>query len=95
MSGQQQCSLIDRQQWFDLMADISRSFSPVVVFASGEARPNSSDRVRSASTRRTSRISSAVSYVTPEPTATEKVFENELKQELSTRKYRLYRHSYR
>ena len=69
------------------MADISRSFSPVVVFASGEARPNSSDRIRSASTRRTSRISSAVSYVTPEPTATnEKVFEKELKQELTTRK---------
>lgn len=53
------------------MVDIARVFSPVVVFASGEARPQSSDRIRSASnkrissasTRRTSRVSSAVSTV--------------------------------
>lgn len=53
------------------MVDIARVFSPVVVFASGDARPQSSDRIRSASTkrissastRRTSRVSSAVSTV--------------------------------
>jgi hypothetical protein len=53
------------------MVDIARVFSPVVVFASGEARPQSSDRIRSASTkrisspstRRTSRVSSAVSTI--------------------------------
>jgi len=53
------------------MVDIARVFSPVVVFASGETRPQSSDRIRSASTkrissastRRTSRVSSAVSTV--------------------------------
>ena len=53
------------------MVDIARVFSPVVVFASGEARPQSSDRIRSASTkrissastRRNSRVSSAVSTV--------------------------------
>jgi len=53
------------------MVDITRVFSPVVVFASAEARPQSSDRIRSASakrisspgTRHTSRISSAVSTV--------------------------------
>ena len=82
MSGQQSSPIGS-----GTMADISRGFSPVVVFNSGEARPNSSDRVRSASTRRTSRISSAVSYVSPEPAANnEKIFEKELKQELSTRR---------
>jgi hypothetical protein len=53
------------------MVDITRVFSPVVVFASAEARPQSSDRIRSASTKhisspsthRTSRVSSAVSTV--------------------------------
>jgi hypothetical protein len=53
------------------MVDIARIFSPVVVFASSEARPQSSDRIRSASakrissssTRHTSRVSSAVSTV--------------------------------
>lgn len=53
------------------MVDIARVYSPVVVFDSSEARPQSSDRIRSASTkrissastRRTSRVSSAVSTV--------------------------------
>ena len=53
------------------MVDIARVFSPVVVFPSSEARPQSSDRIRSASakrvssasTHRTSCISSAVSTV--------------------------------
>jgi hypothetical protein len=53
------------------MVDIARVFSPVVVFASSEARPQSSDRIRSTSakrissagTRHTSRVSSAVSTV--------------------------------
>jgi hypothetical protein len=83
------------------MVDIARVFSPVVVFASGEARPQSSDRIRSASTKRissgrTSRVSSAVStiesidgsharHVTNEVTD-EKDLETELKEELTTRK---------
>ena len=53
------------------MADIARVFSPVVVFTSSEARPQSSDHIRSASTKRissgstrhTSRVSSAVSTI--------------------------------
>lgn len=53
------------------MVDIARNFSPVVVFPSSEARPQSSDRIRSASakrvssgsTHRTSRVSSAVSTI--------------------------------
>lgn len=54
------------------MVDIARVFSPVVVLESGEARPKSSDRIRSASAKRISsaetrrtppRVSSAVSTV--------------------------------
>ncbi|CAF2747926.1 unnamed protein product [Rotaria sp. Silwood2] len=53
------------------MVDIARVYSPVVVFPSSEARPQSSDRIRSASakrisspsTHRTSRVSSAVSTI--------------------------------
>jgi hypothetical protein len=86
------------------MADISRVFSPVVVFTSDEARPRSTDRIRSASgkrivsgnTRRTSRVSSAVStienntnshsrYVTPDR-KDDDVLEINLQQELNTRK---------
>jgi hypothetical protein len=90
------------------MVDIARVFSPVVVFASSEARPQSSDRLRSASTKRissasthrTSRVSSAVStvesndsgnharYITNEIND-EKDLETELKEELTTRKYRI------
>ncbi|CAF0806928.1 unnamed protein product [Adineta steineri] len=53
------------------MVDIARVFSPVVVLDSSEARPKSTDRIRSASdkrissadTHRISRISSAVSTI--------------------------------
>ncbi|CAF0864620.1 unnamed protein product [Adineta ricciae] len=44
------------------MVDIARVFSPVVVLESGEARPKSSDRIRSASAKR---ISSAGTRRTP------------------------------
>ncbi|UJR25363.1 hypothetical protein I4U23_006713 [Adineta vaga] len=85
------------------MVDIARVFSPVVVLESSEARPKSSDRIRSASTkrrlssaetRRTPRVSSAVStieinnqiqgrYFTNAIT-NENDFERELKEELKT-----------
>lgn len=92
------------------MADIARAFSPVVVFASGDARPQSSDRIRSASTkrissastRRTSRVSSAVSTIENDGDThsrylqhNSKVLETDLKQELTTRKQSLYGFSFR
>ena len=53
------------------MVDIARVFSPVVVFPSSEVRPQSSDRIRSASAKRVpsagthhaSSVASAVSTV--------------------------------
>lgn len=53
------------------MADISRVFSPVVVLPTGDIRPLSSGRIRSASSKRlpsgnpveSSRVSSAVSTI--------------------------------
>lgn len=68
------------------MADIARAFSPVVVFPSSEARPHSSDRIRSASAKRvlsagthhTPRVSSAVSTVESDGGSFVRVATNEI-----------------
>jgi hypothetical protein len=71
------------------MVDIARVFSPVVVFASSEARPQSSDRIRSASakrisspsTHRTSRVSSAVSTIESDTGSHGRYVTNEINDE--------------
>jgi len=83
------------------MVDIARVFSPVVVLEGGEARPKTSDRIRSASAKRlssadahrTPRISSAVSTIESDSithgryaTHDEKDSEVELREALTTRK---------
>ena len=70
--NQSDCFLPGQQLFFHCsMVDIARVFSPVVVLESSEARPKSSDRIRSASVKRVTsadarripRVSSAVSTI--------------------------------
>ncbi|CAF0971123.1 unnamed protein product [Rotaria sordida] len=71
------------------MVDIARVYSPVVVFPSSEARPQSSDRIRSASakrlsspsTHRTSRISSAVSTIESDGSSRSRYYTNDINDE--------------
>ncbi|CAF0810244.1 unnamed protein product [Rotaria sp. Silwood1] len=71
------------------MVDIARVYSPVVVFSSSEARPQSSDRIRSASakrlsspsTHRTSRVSSAVSTIESDGSSPARFTTNDINDE--------------